>query len=293
MLPADQRILRGTPATLEFFAVDQDGSGTTLTGPVTIGVTRGDGSTVLAAGSGTTDDPDVPGRYTAQLTAGETSLLDLLTATWHDAASGANYTTTADVVGGFFVSLAELRKLPNLNDDTKVSDDDLLRARKWFEDEFERYTRRAFVPRYGRVALVGTGRTTVLLPDVDIRTVRSVRAYTSPTESSLFSAADLADLAWGADGVVRRQLNGRFAVGGGVSYVFEYEFGLDRAPQEVREAAFIAIRDKAVSDYAGQRQYSIQTEQGVARFSMPGNKTPFGIQFVDEKANAWRLIGAA
>lgn len=284
-------MLRGSPATLRFTNLDQDGAATAAAGAVTLGIVRGDGSQLVAPGASTTGSNP----YEYILAASGTALLDQLTVTWSDAGNASTHQTIVDVAGGYYLTLAEMRGLPNLADDTKISDAKLLDARRWFEDRFERYTGKAFVPRYQRRTLDATGYREMTLPGGRIRAVRSLRIYTDPNNYIVLTSSELEALFLTAVGgrieslrplgFERAQMPLGFTQ---QSIVIEYEYGEDCAPSDVREAAELAIRDKAMTDFAGMRQYSIQTEQGVVRNALPGPGTPFGIPYVDDVANRYR-----
>lgn len=276
---ADQRILQAVAATLSVTMTDQNGVAAAASGAVTVGATKADGSTLIAAGTATGGTNP----YTKTLTAAQTASLDILTATWTDAGDGSVNTTTAEIVGGYYVTVAEMRALKNLDNTSTFPDAKLIAARQWFEDAFERYTAVAWVPRYTRVRVDGNYSTTLLLPYQRVRTVRSVRTYSDATTYTAFSAAELADLHYRDWGAVQRGTLGHFTAGT-ANVVIELEHGYDEPPTDVKQAALVAIRDYLLTDNTGNRVFGVQTQDGIIRSSAPGPDRPFGIPFVDEVA---------
>ena len=69
-----------------------------------------------------------------------------------------------------------------------------------------------------------------------------------------------------------------------------YEYGLDSPPDDIREAALIAIRSKLLADRHGlpSRELSISNADGIVSIAQPGTDRPTGIPEVDEVLNAYR-----
>lgn len=185
-----------------------------------------------------------------------------------------------------YVSVAELRALRPLGEG-KFSDDALSAAIAWFEETFEDYTRRAWEPRVKTVRLDGTGQCSLMLPDIDIRSVSAVSVYSAPATSVAFTAGELADLVSTAWGELSRFSLGVFPCGR-QNISVTYSYGATAPPADVKAAALDAIRLKVLDDYQGSRQLSVQTEQGIVRTSFPGEDRPFGIPSVDAVANRRR-----
>lgn len=276
---ATQRVLQGVAATVEVTLFDQDGVATAAAGDVTAEVTRADGTTLVAAGAATTSGGT--GVYRLALDADDTANLDLLTVTWTDDGDDSTHTTTVEIVGGYYVSVADIRAAKNLSDTSKFTNPELIAARRWFEDKFERATGVAWVPRYTRLVVDGTGGYTLPVDVMQIRAVRSVRAYTSVDDYTAYTADELADLGIDTWGQLRRLYLGTFTAGA-KNYVLEIEHGYDAPPADVKEAAIVAIRDKLLGDQTGSRVYAVQTEDGIIRNATAGTNTPFGLPFVDE-----------
>lgn len=183
-----------------------------------------------------------------------------------------------------YVTVAQVRALPNLGDAAKFTDAEITDAISWFETTFEDFTHVAWTPRTRTVTLESNPDGTVTLPDLLPRRVVSVRTYTGPTAYTDFTADELAGIMLAGSGVLRRW-SGRFS--GRVEVTYEYGYGAP--PSDVVEAAKVAIRDRLLNDNVGNRQYSVQTEAGIVRSSTPGPDRPFGLPVVDEVANRRRL----
>lgn len=187
-----------------------------------------------------------------------------------------------------YVTLAQLRALPNLGDSAKFTDAELTVATSWFETKFERYTGVAWAPRVVvDERLDGTGEPTLLLGHMYPISVQGVEVVSDAGGITAFTAADLADLRLARHGELRRVSRGSFPRGDG-NILVDYTHGHPAPPDDVVEAALIAIRDKVLTDNVGNRQFAVQTQEGIIRSSRPGPDRPFGIDDVDEVANARR-----
>lgn len=266
----NQRILRGTTASLAFTNVDSDGTNTAASGAVTVGVTKGDGSTLVASATATTGSNP----YLYALTAGNNTELQWLTATWTDAGDSSAHTTLVEVVGGYYASVAEIRNSDSsLLDAVKYPDARLIQARWDTEVEFEAACGVSFVPRYRRVRLNGSGRATLVLPDQLVRSLRSVRVYSDDVAYEAFTAGELAavDVSQGA-GLIHRTDGGYFPRGC-KNIVVEYEHGYDRPPADVRQAFLTRVRSRLNFDKSGipdRATTYVPAEGGTFSLATPG-----------------------
>lgn len=286
---AHSRHLRGSAATLPVDLLNQDGEPADASGTLTVQVTKADGTEVLAAGS-STSNPTGSGSYTAALTAAQTATLEMLTAVWTDAGDSSTWTTLHEIVGGYYFTLAEAREhdrsLQAQNDDTLIQ-----RARRITEDEFERICGVAFVPRYRRVRLDGYGRSSLLLPDPMVRTVRSVRVYSSATSYTAFTADELAALSANNAGVITRGDGGVFAAGS-KNIVVEYEHGHDRPPAEVQRASIARARQWIAFGNSGipdRTQTYVATEVGTFGLAQAG-RAKTGTDWIDAALARWSIM---
>ncbi|MDP8961485.1 MAG: hypothetical protein M3N32_07730, partial [Actinomycetota bacterium] len=218
--------------------------------------------------------------------------LDRLRLDWTGTIGGLAQTVTtwAEIVGGVYVTLAEIRAQPNLSNTTTFTSAELEAARRWFEDTFERYCGEAFVPRYASELVRGQGGPLLLLKWHSPRLLRGVLE-----DGAAQTVTDWELLPYGA----LERPSGAF--GTSHSYRIRYEHGRDATPEDIREACLIAVRSKLLTDQSGtrSRELSIRNEYGNIAISQPSPPTPFGasglkspgrpfgIPEVDEVANAY------
>jgi hypothetical protein len=280
------RIQQGSAGTLAAIWL-LDETPTDSSTPVTYAVVDATGASV---DSGTATHA-ATGLYTFVL-AGQPQLA-ALTITWSATIGGAaaTQTTYAEIVGGFFFSLAEARGSDDtLADTTLYPLADLVAARLAVETECEFICDRAFLPRYDRMVLDGTGTDRLLLrlsdPDrsiADVRTVRSVKmANTVDGTFTAFTAAELAALTVTSDGMLVRT-SGAIFTEQRANVVVEVEYGQDRPPADLVLAAKTRFRTLLNYNKSGipDRASSFTvTDGGTFRLDMPGpGKT--GIPTVD------------
>lgn len=238
MIVAPVRAVIGAPVTLTFTSVDSDGEPSDVDpGVVTVGVEKADGTVLVAAGTATTGSG-----ATRSYTLPATSELDRLTVTW-TASAVAIGTTTVDVVGGVFATLAEIRAIaPTLGDTSTDTDVALLRVRAEVEAMIDRAAGGAlsFVPRFATATMWHGGQKMLQLPHYFLRRIRWARYWydtADPTdvESSLLTGIQPNDaglaLLYDAS---EAWPTGRVVVG--------YEHGLDAPPLDVKRQAVAAIR---------------------------------------------------
>jgi hypothetical protein len=266
-----QRVLRGSVATLRSTKHDGAGEPTAPVGAVTVDVTRADGTSVLTAGATTAivDGPEV----TVTVSATATAELGILTAVWTDA-DGSTWTTTHEIVGGFFFSIAEARASDKtLQDQTKYPAVDILAARAEVEQECEEICGQAFVPRYAAVAHTAASRGVVMvLPHVRLRRIRSVSV-----DGTAYTAEQVEALQHDPAGVV--YLTARR----GARVTIAYEHGWDSPPADLKRATLLRLRHRLNAKLSGipDRAQTYSPEAGgTYSLVLPGrNRT--GIPDVD------------
>ena len=284
-----QRILVNTAATLTSYKLDQYGE-TADPGTTTVTITRADG-TVVATAAATSEASGYQLSYT--LAAADNTQLDWLQAVWTDASDSTTWTTYHEVVGGFYASVAEIRKRdPNLADNGKYPTTTIRSVMEEIETAFELECGRAFVPRYGRARVSGTARDRLLLPDVDIRTIRSARDYSDYQTYTAFTATDLANLDWYPSGALQR-IDGAWWYAGSGNLIIEYEHGMDRPPTDVKAAAIRWLRATLNANKTGipDRATTFSVESG-GSYSLltPGrNGAVTGIPDVDLVIERYRV----
>lgn len=278
-----ERILQSAPFTASMLYTE-DGAAVDP-GTVTVGVTRDDGTVLVAAGTATSGGTGVQAR-TFNITIANTTLLDRLTVTWTSSAKG-NRVSTLEVVGGFLFSIAQLRA-KGFSDTSVYPTANVVNARLYAEAALEDACDQAFVPRYSSYIFTGQGyRSPVYLPKRNIRLIRS-----ASSDGLALGVADIAAL----------QINtSRGAVYGRVwpwsrTCVIRYEYGDDYPPMDITMAAldlatFILPQVTSVPG-VDPRAESVITEDGTMRFAL-GSSGRFGIPSVDRVVGAYQrpLVG--
>lgn len=164
------------PYTLGLSWFDSTGSLDPAIDAVTIGIVDANGDTVVAAGTATTDNND--GTYTYALA--NQANPDQLTATWQDASTTASMTQRIEIVGAQLFTVDAARKFGQKADATSSIiplataaeyPSSLIQAeRTRIVDDLEYWTGRAWIPRYARVEITGTGGSYLKLRDGVCRT---------------------------------------------------------------------------------------------------------------------------
>lgn len=207
MTPFSQRVIAGTTATVGWQQIDGTGEPADP-GTVTANVTRADG-TVLVTGGATSGSATSERTY--GLSVAQTAILDRLTVDW--VVSGVTVASTeVDVVAMPCFSNAELRAAwPSVSNVTSFPPAMVALARLQTEWFFERVTHRRFVPGYTFCTVRGAAGYDLVLPNVDVRRVRSAALYddlsSSPIET--LGATELAAIPPSPSGVITRY-NGRW-----------------------------------------------------------------------------------
>jgi hypothetical protein len=292
------RVQKTAAATLtRTFFVDE--TPTDCTGTVTVAVTRQDGTAVVsgnATGIGS-------GKYTYLLPGGPASpasatwQLDSLVVTWTGTIGSAavSLIDTVEVVGGFYFGLAEARASDAaLSDPVKYTTAALAAARIQVEQEIDEICYRAFVPRFRRVALDGTGTDTISTPDPDLRTLRAASiAYLTGGDLQVLTGSYLTRVVPVADGLLVRQYGLPWPFGTG-NAVVEYEYGLDAPPEELRQAGMKRMRSVLTSRNSGvpDRASSYTTQEGSTyRLTLPGRRST-GIPDIDAVYMRYAVLSA-
>lgn len=226
------RIIRGSPATLSASFYDDEQA--LDAGNVTVTITRADG-TQLTTGPA---DNVATGQYAFTLP-GQDSL-NVLTVEW--AGDNASQTTYAEIVGGTYFSIPELRAFdPVLANTTKYPTSVLRGAREAVEAEFEGICGRAFVPRYYRETLWGDGNHQLWLSKPEPLNILSL----------LVDGDD-----WSAKTIQRPDDNLRVIMLPGFAdiwprqrlIVIEYEYGMADVPIRIKQAALKRAKYSLVSN---------------------------------------------
>jgi len=246
---------------------------TDATGSVTYTVTRLDG-TAVTSGTATHGGTGV---YSFVL--GPQAAVDLLVVTWSGTWAGGAVTVIdyVEIVGGFIVSLGDIRNAKPVLDAVRYATADLIAARLEAEVECEDICHKAFVPRFARIKL--TGNNMYALP-VDTREVRKIRAVS--VDGVALSAGDLANVAFNDSGMLSRWGSWwRWGQQGNV--IIELEHGLSYPPEYIRKALIVRARsllnttDTKVPNRA--QSFTVQ-DGGTYKLTLPTENTT-GIPYVD------------
>jgi hypothetical protein len=209
---------------------------------VTVAVTDANGAAVTSGNA----THGATGVYTFALPA--QAQLAELTVAWSATIAGAAVveTDTVEIVGGFFFNLTDGRASDSsLSDTSKYPLADLAAALVEVEQECEWICDRAFVPRYRRVVLDGSGSSTLTLPDPDVRTIRSVSV--APRAGQTFVAltsTELAALVVKADSTLKR-VDSNIWTEGDSNVIVEYEFWYTKSlPVGLLKAAKTRFRSR-------------------------------------------------
>jgi hypothetical protein len=234
----------------------------------TVTVTRADG-TALHTNAATTDGGTGIFRYV--LSASDTSLLDTLTLEWHIGTQ--TFTTTVQVQGGFYFTIAEAKALTEL---ASKSAADIAAGRTLAEQAFEHATGYTFVPRYTRQTLSAVHGTVLRLPKRPLRSIRAISETTSlgGTPDTLTTT----DYAATEDGIYRP---GTWTPGPN-NVVVGYEYGADEPPERVKRAVLLLAKTWLTTGPIDDRATGIPTEGGTIPLLTPGIRgSTFGIPEVD------------
>jgi hypothetical protein len=198
-------------------------------GAVTVGITRADGTTLVAAGTATSGSGTAP--RTFNLTTTHTTLLDRLMAPWTSTTKGTQV-SYVEVVGGFLCSLADLKPLFPSATAAELAD-----IRTDAEQALEDECGQAFVPRYARETLDGDGSVLVLTYP-NVRAIRSA-SYTYGGVVTALTTAQLGYLAFNPSGI----LTGYTWPCGTGNVTVAYEHGRDYAPPGAKPAVLAAAQE--------------------------------------------------
>lgn len=254
------RVLQGAPATISTTLYSDETEVASSTA-VAVAVTNDFGTELH------TDTADLregtTGTYEFTLPAADTATLDILTVEWTATIDGVaqTRTTRVEVVGGFHVSLAEIRangaasSLPL----DKYTTADLRDARTTWEDLAESYTNQAWVPRYRRLRLYG--------PSAGIATPLPLRAVRWATyDGTAVDAATLALWEVAHHGFLHtgRTWSGQVIEVG-------VEVGHDQPPADLRDAALVYIVESLRKSRANVRALSqIAPDGTITKLSYKG-----------------------
>jgi hypothetical protein len=271
-MPDLERIQQLTPGTLsqQWY---EDGAAVDP-GTVTVGITRADGTVLVAAGSSTAGTGTAA--RTFNLTTTHTALLDRLRVTWTSTLKGT-LVSYVEVVGGFLFSIADARALKPLDSAVSYPTSQIVSTRLLAEQALEDACGVAFVPRYTYETVDGTGNWQLVTRWPKVTTIRSATVRSYGTVTTL-AASDIALLTYGGAST------GGYGWPCGVGNVtVGYEHGYSAPPERVRRACLLLARNWLVTGPIDDRASTFSSADG-GTFAMvtPGRGgSIFGIPEVD------------
>lgn len=280
-----QRVKVGTAANLDVTVADYQGEPVSTTnGPVvTVDITHANGETLVTDGATTTNGfANTNGTYRYALTAANNTNLNLLHAVF--SATNAIDSQIYEVVQRFYFSAADARAWDPSITTANFPNATVHRVRDMVETECEWITGTAWVPRFDRYRLDGSGSSALRIPAWNVRAIRDVRIYTSATSYTSLSTDQLAALDYKEWGRVTRLDGGTFPAGS-ENVVVEIEHGYDQPPADLREATLKRLRyllNNVKSGIPDRATSFTVSDVGVFNISTPGQRgAETGIPEVD------------
>lgn len=270
-----QRIVKGLSATLQHtFYVDGVATNPTPD-TATVTITRDDGTAVVTAQPATEAGTGVVS-YT--LTPAQTVPLDVLTVSWTATFGGQAqvFTDTVEVAGGVLFTIAQARALNALSNATTYPAAAIAEARTYVESELEHACGVAFVERYRRETVNGSGGVNLMLSMPRVTAVRSVTL-----DGAAITVGELADIAPGPGGSL---YNPAGWTAGFSNYEVVYEHGYpDGAVRAAAsQAALLWAKNHLVKGPIDDRTTAFSTEDGTFSMATPGIRgSVSGIPAVD------------
>lgn len=240
--------------------------GSASVGAVTVTVTRGDGTEVVAAAA-TTDNGD--GTYSYVLDAASNTRLDQLKAVW--TTPDETYVTYPEVVGNHLFTITDARSKTTTGAQTPLAssstypDADIEAVRQEITEWFEDVTDRSWIRRYCRGVAAGTGHRIISLNDFRFRTADGepllrpratfgVASLVSVTVSGV--AVDVDDIE--VDGHRLYHKGGSWTSGSlsdPLNVAVEWEYGHRPTPREARDNGLrLALKQLIPSDVPSYAQ---------------------------------------
>jgi hypothetical protein len=284
---ADDRILRNTVAVVSAGFVDPYGEPREAVGDVSIAV-RTSGNTTIDLGLRTASEvesplSDIP-EYGVTLTSEETELERLYVEVTDDIGKA---TSIVDIVGGFFFSVGRARAADNTlrTNPGKYDDASIIQMRSVVEAECEDICGQAFVPRFGRLRLRGSGEDRLLMGFQNVRSVRSITI-----DGTALTDSELDDVAVTPLGL---QWSRRcFTYMANVDVAFEV--GMDRPPADLVPHTISRLRNRLNADTTAilSRATAETTPNGTFTLFTPGLRGAHtGLPEVDEAYARYTLGG--
>lgn len=251
-------------------AYDIEDQAATVTDPLEAVVRDGGGTEVYSAVPGV-----VAGTLVLAVPFAELPHLDEYSIEWAGKIGGQDevWSTEFALVGGVILTIAEIRRVDRtFADETKYPDATLATVRDAIEECAEKNGMCAFRPRGRRVKLSGTGRTRLVLPDMDLREVYSVTVDgTALTTTELAALRMDGNVLWREDGWP----------GGFANTSVHYAYGYDRVPGPVRRGALALAREYVGPNNLPARATATQVNDLYYRITVAGRDGATGVPDFD------------
>lgn len=271
------KLLAKATGALRVMVVDELGEAKAADAGVTVTITDSGGTQVGAADRTATLVTGQTGVYQVEAKPADTAALDTFTATWKATVDGdlQTYVTDFEVVGRHLITLAELRAHDSRLTAADFPAWELARNRDVVEDTLEEAMGVAWRPKARRVTLDGEGASTLLVPDLLVRKVRS-----ATVDGTAFTQAELDELELEEWGALTRP-DGKVWAKDNQNVKLLYEYGFDGPIEPVHRAALQLGAAYAVELAVPSRTTSQSTEVGVFRLTIAGRDGRTGIPEVD------------
>lgn len=280
-----QRVVQGLSATLTHTFYSDGVATDPSPATATVTITRDDGTAVVTAQAATRIGAGV---FTYTLTPADTALLDILTVAWTATFGGQSqvFEDIVEVAGGVLFTLAQARALSPLGSTTAYPTATIVEARTMVETALEDACGVAFVPRYRREVIAGSGSATMMLAP-KLRAIRSVTV-----DGVAVSAGTLTGIRVLPSGLAYNPAGWTWGV---ANLDVAYEHGHDFPPPRVSQAALLWCKNFLVKGPIDDRMTSMSSEDGTFAISVPGMRGAMvGIPEVDAVIQQYSLaVGIA
>ena len=270
-----------------------DGTATDV-GAVTIGVTDGNGDTVVASSTATTNNAD--GTYTYSL-ADQTNV-DILKATWTRSDTSADLVDArVEIVGGVLFTEAQARAHDSsaMSNTTTFTDAMIADERTRITDDLEQWTGRSWIRRYCRAEFAGTGSRTLYMVDGNPRLadgtrlnrpgrLRDIVQVLSVTVNG--TSVSTGNVVVDGDRLIRTDTAWSSPTASNpLNVVVEWEYGVEPSTNGVDRIGLLLLRDRLVASAVPDRALSYSDELGTIRYVQPGG--PMNNRTGLPEVNAW------
>ena len=280
-----QRIVQGLGATLSHvFYVDG-----VATNPspdtATVSITGDDGTVIVASTAATEAGTGV---VTYTVTPAHTADLDIWSVRWTATIGGQaqTFTDIVEVAGGVLFTIAQARALSPLSSAVTYPTASIVEARTMVETALEDACGVAFVPRYYKQRVSGSGRSTLMLRP-RLRTIRSVTVDDVAITQSYVDTMRVLPTG--------EAYYPSYWTRGTSNLEIAYEHGHDYPPPRVSQAALLWAKNHLVKGPIDDRTTSLQSEDGTYALATPGLRGSWtGIPEVDAVIQQYSLeVGVA